>query len=362
MRRLLFAFLTSLLALTVQADNILYVFHSDGSLDGFYAEEIQDIRYSRLDLDSIEHADLVVQEIWLKDTVMRYSIAEIDSITFKKPHTTLQKEVVNLEDYAHAFVKQEGRDLYFDSSKISLGDLPSEGQILCQLEPTEFFPIGFTGKVKNRQTTGGYIVLHTEKPELNEVFERLVFFGEYGTVGDGTAESPMRLVPVREGRANPAIEELVAQQAEGKMMGGLPHRAIDIFCDADTITVGKLNIKKKLDLLEYEDFKTTATFSVDIEPKLRLSINIAYSSWYNDIKFCYVHFGPVLKVKGSATIAAGIKDDDPEFAFEETFVPTKDENDLLRLEPIDTAIPIPDFPIISVLIKGGIFVKPELVA
>jgi hypothetical protein len=55
----------------------------DGSKsDIFYTVAVDSMRYSKYDLDSIEHNSWEVQEIWTPDSVYRYAIADIDYFSF----------------------------------------------------------------------------------------------------------------------------------------------------------------------------------------------------------------------------------------------------------------------------------------
>lgn len=60
------------------------IYFSDGTKsEAFYAVDVDSICYSKLGLDSIEYANWQVQEIYTCDSVYRYPLAQIDSLSFK---------------------------------------------------------------------------------------------------------------------------------------------------------------------------------------------------------------------------------------------------------------------------------------
>ena len=60
------------------------IYFSDGTKsEAFYATDVDSICYSKLSLDGIEYPDWQVQEIYICDSVYRYPLAQIDSLSFK---------------------------------------------------------------------------------------------------------------------------------------------------------------------------------------------------------------------------------------------------------------------------------------
>lgn len=71
---------------TIQALAYEYftIYFSDGTKsEAFYASDVDSICYSKLSLDSIAFDDWQVQEIYTVDSVYRYPLAQIDSLSFK---------------------------------------------------------------------------------------------------------------------------------------------------------------------------------------------------------------------------------------------------------------------------------------
>ena len=69
---------------TSMAYEYFTIYFSDGTKsEAFYATDVDSICYSKLSLDSIAYDDWQVQEIYTCDSVYRYPLAQIDSLSFK---------------------------------------------------------------------------------------------------------------------------------------------------------------------------------------------------------------------------------------------------------------------------------------
>ena len=69
---------------TTTAYEYFTIYFNDGTKsEAFYATDVDSICYSKLSLDSITYDDWQVQEIYTCDSVYRYPLAQIDSLSFK---------------------------------------------------------------------------------------------------------------------------------------------------------------------------------------------------------------------------------------------------------------------------------------
>ena len=69
---------------TTTAYEYFTIYFSDGTKsEAFYATDVDSICYSKLSLDSIAYNDWQIQEIYTCDSVYRYPLAQIDSLSFK---------------------------------------------------------------------------------------------------------------------------------------------------------------------------------------------------------------------------------------------------------------------------------------
>ena len=86
------AFCTPLLA-----QEAFYVYRNDGDFNGFFYDEVKEMRYSKLALDGTESDQYVTYEIELEDTVYRIPLSAIDSIGFQQPEIKLNPKVKFIE-------------------------------------------------------------------------------------------------------------------------------------------------------------------------------------------------------------------------------------------------------------------------
>lgn len=72
------------------------IYFSDGTKsEAFYATDVDSICYSKLSLDNIVYDDWQVQEIYTCDSVYRYPLAQIDSLSFKDVDVNTVAEDLN---------------------------------------------------------------------------------------------------------------------------------------------------------------------------------------------------------------------------------------------------------------------------
>lgn len=162
-------------AITNAENRTLFVHHATG-IDPILYAEIDSIRFSSIDVDSVVCNIPVTQEIWTNDTVYRYNIADIISTSFEAPATVARKEAVNLEgelaQYIEGLETNEWGDLYLKLSPSTPANLiPEEDQYLYQLNASEKLPNGFAGQV-------GYVngtQIECYDAELSDIFDTLVW-------------------------------------------------------------------------------------------------------------------------------------------------------------------------------------------
>lgn len=105
------------------------IYFSDGTKsEAYYATDVDSICYSKIGLDSLEYLDWQVQEIYTCDSVYRYPLAQIDSLSFKD--VDINKVA---EDIAHVCV--EMRNLFNDS--ITIEELRNSTSFIQNIEGVE---------------------------------------------------------------------------------------------------------------------------------------------------------------------------------------------------------------------------------
>lgn len=152
----------------------MYVHHTDG-VDPIFFAEIDSIRFSTVGLDSVSLPLPTVQEIWTPDSVYRYNIADIDSVTF----TTLPPIAVDgaidlggeLGDYIEEVQYSDDELQIILSQQTPARLMPTEGSLLYKIEPNDKLPDGLAARVSYVYDN----TLYCEDVDLSEIFTRLTW-------------------------------------------------------------------------------------------------------------------------------------------------------------------------------------------
>ena len=194
MRRVLVAISFWLLAIGfINAQEAFYIYRNDGDFNGFFYDEVLEMRYSQLSIDSVENERYVTYEVVLADTIHRIPLAAIDSIGFQQPEVKFNPRV--------KFVEREGLSQYItqvDDSKVIFLNLPSnltpqQGDVLIGL-PTDanakekYKDVGgsFSCVVTGIEKSSGYLLVSGRPVEsLAEVFEQFVTVEQIGVDKQG---------------------------------------------------------------------------------------------------------------------------------------------------------------------------------
>ena len=179
MKRLFIYLIFCLFFIGIHADDgVMYVYLNDGSFRGFYNEEIDSISFSHYDLDSIWHEDMVTQDVWSRDTVERISLCMIDSISYSLPETTYKDNVIRLDERYQPYILAHDSLIITFSPHLPDYLRPSLGNVLLYEGSNELFPYGFSGTITEIRGD----VVFCDSASLEDVYERLYFFGTYTLV------------------------------------------------------------------------------------------------------------------------------------------------------------------------------------
>lgn len=169
---LVFSFMGIGLSSALQ-QNSFKVYKSDGSVDVIFFEKLDSITYTKIDLDGNLHDEIKTQEIHTADSLYRYAINEIDSVSFQ-PLPTI---------YKNGIVKVEGtlRDYVIGSESLNLflrldcpeHLMPKRGENVATLECDETLPSGFIGKVESIEHGDDKIIIVCTQASLTDIFESL---------------------------------------------------------------------------------------------------------------------------------------------------------------------------------------------
>ena len=184
-------------------DPAMYVYRNDGRMNAFLMSQVDSMSYSTIGIDGIRYATPVVQEIWTKDSLYRIPISVIDSISYQTPEPIIKNGVFIIDETNVSYVV--GVD--FETMKITFStgtptnQRPKQGQVIfCDLEE-EPFPMGFSGRVTNVETTSSGRVYTCEVVGPEEVYDRLLLVGRIEP--NGTHYSSARKKSPRKAHAEP---------------------------------------------------------------------------------------------------------------------------------------------------------------
>ena len=102
MRKQFLIAIVLLTSLLVQAQEAFFVYRNDGFFHGFFYDEVQEMRYSKIGVDSVENDAFVTYEIVLADTIYRIPLAAIDSIGFQQPEIRFNPKVKFIDKDGYA--------------------------------------------------------------------------------------------------------------------------------------------------------------------------------------------------------------------------------------------------------------------
>ena len=113
MKKSILTFVLCTLSLCTFSQEAFYIYRNDGDFNGFFYDEVQEMRYSKLALDSTEHEQYVTYEVVLADTIYRIPLATIDSIGFQQPEIKFNPKV--------KFIEKDGYSPYIYLSGFVMG-------------------------------------------------------------------------------------------------------------------------------------------------------------------------------------------------------------------------------------------------
>lgn len=156
-----------------------FVYHNNTAPILFFYEDIDSIRQSHIDLDSIEHPEFVVTEFWTADSVHRIPIASIDSISFTTPSEIRKPNSVEITNQQLQYlVNVDSLTLKFLPSTPQQ-ILPKIGEKLTYLNTTNLLPNGFIGQVNSIIKKDDGIFIYCDSIDVSDAFSRLFIIGEY---------------------------------------------------------------------------------------------------------------------------------------------------------------------------------------
>ena len=198
MRKLILTFVLGTLCLGAFSQEAFYIYRNDGDFNGFFYDEVVEMRQSKIGVDSVEYDRWVTQEVVLADTIYRIPLAAIDSIGFQQPEIKINPKV--------KFVERDGYSPYLTMVReryVAFENLPAnlklhEGDVLIglptdQIAATKYeesigylgsgsFSCVVTGFKYEGNTT--YVFGHAVE-NIGDVFERYITVEQIGVDRQG---------------------------------------------------------------------------------------------------------------------------------------------------------------------------------
>lgn len=179
--------LMSVICGAMAQNDAMYVYRNDGVINAFLKSNIDHVCYSQLDVDSVAHAEYVVQEVWAVDSVYRIPLEKIDSVSFITPKTVYQPGTVNITSEMREYIIASDSLMLTFAQNTPTNLLPQLGDKLVNTEASGGLLSGFVGKVKEIENTGNGYSVYCDAIDLTDVFE--CYYGMYG----GDSERPSRV-------------------------------------------------------------------------------------------------------------------------------------------------------------------------
>lgn len=166
----IFLLITNWYGMLAQNDAML-IYRNDGIVHGFLKADVDSVRHSQLDLDSVMHKDFVVQEVWTADSVYRIPLEVIDSVSFVMPPTIYKQGVVDLKERLLDYVIGANGLTLKLKANVPSSLIPAAGDKLVLLDGCRSLPNGFSGIVQNIQTTTEGVEVICERAYMEDLFD-----------------------------------------------------------------------------------------------------------------------------------------------------------------------------------------------
>ncbi len=171
----------------------IYVYRNDDRFEGRLNVDIESIRFSAVGTDSLWYDNALVQEVWTPDTVFRTPVAVIDSVTFQAPDPVFKHGLfVITEEHLPYMTTATDSTLTFTSSAPAVM-LPVQGQVVYSELDTEWFTMGFAGRVVAVKQNGATVTYECEPVSPRDVYDRLVTVGKIEATGNDEQGAPRRI-------------------------------------------------------------------------------------------------------------------------------------------------------------------------
>ena len=269
-----------------------YIYQNDGHFDGFFYDEVQSIRYSKLDTLGFEHTDYVSQEIVTADSIYRIMLTAIDSVGFVQPEVKINPRVRDMqaEGLTWSLTEIDGQRLKFRSfldEDVTESDF-SVGDILVNYsfndESTSLSNQSFSGKVTAIQKDGYSITVDTDPiTDPHEIYTKYTTVEEYSASETGQMVSRRVAGMPLLGRGRYAPPSVVQRPRRAGQIdldllnfsfnSSIPLNNNDVDINLTPSIEGKVNIKAVWDMPNYIGITTKVKYGIGVGIEIDGSID-----------------------------------------------------------------------------------------
>ena len=193
MRKIILALVLGTLSLSpLFSQEAFYIYRNDSDFNGFFYDEVVEMRYSKFDYDSVEHEQYVMYEVQLADTLYRIPLAAIDSIGFQQPEIKFNPRVKFMERDGYSPYVDVAGDRWVEFKDLPISMMPQIGDIFIGLPSdniadTKYKSGSVSCVVEQIQDVGlGYIYVEGHAIEqLGDVFEQFITVEQIGVDKNG---------------------------------------------------------------------------------------------------------------------------------------------------------------------------------
>ena len=282
------------------AQEAFYIYRNDGDFNGFFYDEVVEMRYSKITLDSVEHEQYVTYEVQLADTVYRIPLSAIDSIGFQQPEIKFSSKVhfVDKEGLCQYLLQAgiNGKNSVMLFQDIPEKKLPKVGDVWIGLPDDAcsdmYANIGgsFSCVVTqvNKEGMGQTRIWGHTVDKLEDVFEQYITVEEIGIdennqihrrVAGCTPDGMPRHIQQKEGQGEITVIDFNSTISHSWKM---PADSTEVDLSADLNL--KLRVRASYNIQWYRMIvKITPDILVKVKPSLGLSVKKEFKKTLSDI-------------------------------------------------------------------------------
>lgn len=163
---------------TIEDGEAFYIYRNDGDFNGFFYDDVEEMRYSKVDLEGIIHDEYVIQEVVTADSLYRIPLCAIDSVSFVQPEIVFNPRLKHMDQLGmDKYIADTWGRNFMLSADVPASLVPQVGDVLISFNE-ELFPKkgGFGGEVYevDKESDGTYYVFCSQLESLHDIFYRFV--------------------------------------------------------------------------------------------------------------------------------------------------------------------------------------------